>query len=73
MAVYGLCWAIPSMFGPGAGGYILDNFNPNLLWYGGGVLCIVSALSFLVLHLRLGPQARFAAKVTEEAPAESMP
>jgi MFS family permease len=73
MAVYGLCWAIPSMIGPGAGGYILDYFNPNLLWYGGGVLCIVSALSFLVLHLRLGPQTRFATKATEEAPAESMP
>ncbi len=73
MAVYGLCWAIPSMFGPGAGGYILDHFNPNLLWYGGGVLCIVSALSFFGLHLRLGPQNRFAAKASEESPAGLTP
>ena len=73
MAIYGLCWAIPSMFGPGAGGYILDHFNPNLLWYGGGILCIVSALSFFGLHLRLGPQNRFAAKATEKSPAGSTP
>jgi MFS family permease len=73
MAVYGLCWAVPSMFGPGAGGYILDHFNPNLLWYGGGILCIVSALSFFGLHLRLGPQNRFASKAIEESPAGSTP
>ncbi len=71
MAVFGLSWAIPSMFGPGAGGWILDNFNPNLLWYGGGLLCIVSALSFLALHLRLGSQPRFGKKAREELPVES--
>jgi MFS family permease len=70
MAVYGLCWAIPSMFGPGAAGWILDNFNPNLLWYIGGALCILSAVSFLGLHFRLGSQVRFAARVEEELPAE---
>ena len=70
MAVYGLCWAIPSMFGPGAAGWILDNFNPNLLWYGGGILCILSALSFLALQFKLGSQRRFAAKVREEPSSE---
>ena len=72
MAVYGLCWAIPSTLGPGAAGYILDNFNPNLLWYLGGVLCIVSAFSFYFLHLRIGSQKRFAAKPKEELPAEQI-
>ena len=71
MAVYGLCWAIPSMFGPGAAGYILDNFNPNLLWYIGGAMCIVSALCFYALHLRLGSQKRFADKTKEELPEEA--
>jgi MFS family permease len=70
MAVYGLCWAIPSTIGPGAAGYILDNFNPNLLWYIGGVLCLVSAFSFYALHLKIGAQKRFAAKPKEEFPAE---
>jgi MFS family permease len=60
MAVFGLTWMIPATFGPGAAGVILDNYNPNLLWYIGGVLCAVSALSFYALHMRLGGQARFA-------------
>jgi MFS family permease len=71
MAVFGLSWAIPSMIGPGAAGWILDNLNPNLLWYGGGILCLLSALSFLALQLRLGSQKRFAAKPREELPVES--
>jgi MFS family permease len=71
MAAYGLCWAIPSMFGPGLGGWILDNFNPNLLWYVGGVLCLVSALGFYALQLKLGSQKRFAASDKEELPVGS--
>jgi MFS family permease len=70
MAVYGLSWAIPSTLGPGADGWILDKFNPNLLWYIGGALCIVSALSFYALHLRLGSQKRFAAKAKDELPVD---
>jgi MFS family permease len=71
MAVFGLSWAVPAMIGPGAGGFILDNFNPNLLWYGGGVLCVISALSFLALQFTLGKQNRFVANVKEELPAEA--
>jgi MFS family permease len=59
MAVFGLSYAIPSMVAPAAAGLILDNFNPNLLWYIGGILCILSALSFFGLQLRLGSQKRF--------------
>ena len=46
MAVFGLSWAIPSTVGPGAAGYILDNYNPNLLWYLGGILTLVSVAGF---------------------------
>lgn len=60
MAVFGLTWAIPATIGPGAAGVILDNYNPNSLWYIGGVLCAIAALSFYSLHLRLGTQKRFA-------------
>lgn len=59
MAVYGLAWAIPATVGPAAAGLILDNYNPNLLWYIGGVLCIVAAVGFYGLHLWLGGQKRF--------------
>ena len=63
MAIYSLAWAIPAIFGPALAGLILDNknYNPNLLWYIGGVLCLISVLAFYALHLRLGKETRFAA------------
>ena len=60
MAVAGLSWAIPSTIGPGAAGYILDNFNPNLLWYIGGALCGLSIIAYYLLHVRLGAKPEFA-------------
>jgi len=65
MAVAGLVWSIPSTLGPGAAGYILDNYDPHLLWYIGGFLCLISALGYLSLHLRLGEQKRFIPKPPE--------
>jgi len=59
MAIYDFGWTIPATFGPAAAGLILDNYNPNLLWYVGGILCAVAALSFYALHLWLGRQGRF--------------
>jgi MFS family permease len=70
MAVFGLTWGIPSVFGPGLAGVVLDNLNPNLLWYIAGVLCAVAALSYYMLHLRLGRQKRFAPAPTEPIPAD---
>lgn len=67
MAIFGLSWAIPSTVGPGAAGYILDNYNPNLLWYIGGALCGLSVLAYYALHLRLGTRPQFAPAKLEEA------
>jgi MFS family permease len=66
MAVFGMTWAIPSIFGPGAAGLILDNLNPNLLWYVAGILCAFAAFAYYSLHLRLGMQRRFATKPVDE-------
>lgn len=68
MAVYGLSWSIPSAIGPGTAGVILDNFNPNLLWYIGAVLCFIASMAFFILHSRLGKQERFIPR-SEEAKA----
>lgn len=59
MAIYDLGWTIPATFGPAAAGIILDHYDPNLLWFFGGILCNVSAISFYALHLWLGRQQRF--------------
>lgn len=61
MAMFGLTWMIPATIGPGAAGIILDNYNPNLLWYIGGALCAGSACAYLLLHIRIGAQRRFVA------------
>jgi len=71
MAAFGLIWMIPATLGPGAAGIILDNYDPNLLWFLGGILCAVAALAFYALHLKLGDQERFApVSETEAAPAD---
>jgi MFS family permease len=69
MAVFGLTWAIPQTIGPGAAGYILDNYNPNLLWYIGGALCGLSVLAYYALHLKLGGKPQFAPAEKEPLPA----
>jgi MFS family permease len=68
MAVFGLSWALPATIGPGAAGYIIDNFNPNLLWYLGGALCAVAALAYYALHLRLSKRPQFAPAKEEIQP-----
>lgn len=69
MGVFGFTWAVPATIGPGAAGVILDNYNPNLLWYIGGVLCAVSALAYFALHVRIGTQQRFQPAPDESAAA----
>ncbi len=59
MAIFGLSWALPATVGPSAAGLILDNYNPNLLWYVGAGLCALSVLGFYILHLWLGKRDRF--------------
>jgi MFS family permease len=50
MATYGLAWTIPQAVGPSAAGLIMDNFDPNWVWYLGGILCLVAILGFLLLN-----------------------
>jgi MFS family permease len=68
MAVFGLSWAVPATIGPGAAGYILDHYDPHLLWYLGGILTLISVLGFFLLHLRLGTRPEFAASTDEGFP-----
>lgn len=70
MAAFGLTWAMPAAVGPVAAGYILDNYDPNLLWIWGGGICAVAAVLFYFLHVRLGKRERFApAPTVASAPA----
>lgn len=53
MAVFGLSWAIPSTFAPWAAGVIMDNYDPNWIWYSSGILAAIAILGYLALHLRI--------------------
>jgi predicted MFS family arabinose efflux permease len=33
-------------------GLIMDNYDPNLVWYIAGVLSLIAVASFWILHLR---------------------
>lgn len=56
MAVFGLAWGIPSAIGPWAAGIILDNYDPNLVWYLAGLLSAFAVAGFVALHGRIGRQ-----------------
>ncbi len=54
--VYGNSWGVAFAIGPWLAGLILDNYNPNWLWYACGIVGTLSILGFLALHLRTHAQ-----------------
>ena len=52
MAIFSLAWQVPSAVGPWAAGMIMDNVNPNWVWYLAGILSAVAVAGFLGLHLK---------------------
>jgi predicted MFS family arabinose efflux permease len=52
MAAFGFSWAIPNMIAPTLAGLVMDNYQPQMVWYLGGLLSLVSALAFLFLYVR---------------------
>jgi MFS family permease len=67
MAVFGLSWTIPSAIGPWVAGLVIDNYNPNWVWYAGGAISAVAIAGFLFLHLKTKP--RLAVQSTEQKQA----
>jgi len=51
--VYGNSWGISFAVGPYLAGLVLDNYDPNLLWYACGMIGMIAVLGFLVLHRAL--------------------
>ncbi len=60
MAVFGFSWVIPTAVGPLLAGLVLDNLNPNFLWYAAGILGLLAAVAFYALGW-LGDRARWKA------------
>ncbi len=61
LAFYSLAWTGPSVVGAWAGGLILDNYNPNWLWYACALACGLAVVRFGALHrwacARLAPRS----------------
>jgi MFS family permease len=66
MAVSSVSWSIPSTVGPAAAGLILDHYNPNWVWYAGGIICTVAVFGYYLLHLKLRSIPRFQHEVVPE-------
>lgn len=50
MAIFGFSWGIPFAVGPMLAGLIMDNFNPDWLWYVSGGVGILAVAGFLGLY-----------------------
>jgi MFS family permease len=53
MAVHGFSWIIPFAVGPVLAGYVLDTYDPRLLWYIAGGVGLLAVTGFLALHRRV--------------------
>ncbi|MBU0492040.1 MAG: MFS transporter [Chloroflexi bacterium] len=71
MAFFTVSWAIPSAVGPWAAGLILDNYDPNWVWYAGGIILAIAATGFYLLYLQTRP--RFIPVAEEKQPVPVSP
>lgn len=78
MAVYGLAFAIPNTTGTLSAGFIVDNYNPDLLWLGCGVVALVVAGAYYSMR-KFGvdasgsAEAEAASDPSVEPPASNTP
>jgi MFS family permease len=54
MAIMGFSWTLPSAIGPLLAGLVMDNYNPNWVWYGAGIFMLISSAVFAGLQLKSG-------------------
>ena len=50
MAVFGFHWAIPNLFGVLLAGLVMEYIGPNWVWYFAGILSLIAAVGFWLLH-----------------------
>lgn len=50
MAMYGFGWVIPTALGPLLAGIIMDNYNPDWVWYASAILALIAVFGLIGLH-----------------------
>ncbi|MEW5939226.1 MAG: MFS transporter [Chloroflexota bacterium] len=69
-AIFGnLAWGIPFAVGPLLAGQIVDNFDPNWLWYACGIVGMLSVFGYLILHRIHSPAEATEPAVESPSPA----
>lgn len=66
MAVFGLAWLIPAATAPLAAGIVMDNYDPNWVWYAAGIIGILAMLGFLVLQNLAGDRVKDLRKESDQ-------
>ncbi|MDX1417467.1 MAG: MFS transporter [Candidatus Promineifilaceae bacterium] len=59
LAIFSLSWTVASAVGPWGAGIIMDNYDPNWVWYLSGIISAVAVVGFLFLNR--ATKERFAA------------
>jgi MFS family permease len=52
MAFFGYSWALPFAFAPTLAGLLMDNGNPNWVWYMGGIIGLISTGMYYSMYLQ---------------------
>ena len=56
MSLYGLTWNVAAGIGPLSAGFLNDQIGPQSIWYGGGLVGLISAGLFLLFFVRQNRQ-----------------
>ena len=52
VAIFGFSWTLPTAVGPLLAGLVMDNYDPNWVWYGAGIFMLLSAVVFSILQIK---------------------
>jgi MFS family permease len=52
MAIFDFAWSVPGAIGMYLAGLIMDNLEPRWIWYAAGMVGILAALGFLIMHIQ---------------------
>ena len=69
MAMFGFSWTLPVAVGPLLAGLIMDNYDPNWVWYASGIVAIVAVAGYLWLHVWVDEKAEQSAELEPLAAA----
>jgi MFS family permease len=61
MAFFGFSFAVPFAIGPLLAGLVIDYYDPNWVWYAGGIIGLVSAAMFGLMSIRSSRKEKVAA------------